>query len=128
MPDESLTLPAVLLGTGFAGAVASLWAVEDISTTLLSIRFYEEWLDNKKSPALALHIAQRWLRTTSNIEKCDHLSAYSGKLKALSDAPENVHADAIAALSRLQATLVGDPGAYQFRDLYHWAAFFLIGL
>lgn len=128
MPDESLTLPAVLLGAGFAGAVASLWAVEDISTTLLCIRFYEEWLDNKKNPALALHIAQHWLRTTSNIEKCDHLSGYSARIKALTDAPENVRIDAIAALSRLQANLFGDPGAYQFRDTYHWAAFFLIGL
>jgi CHAT domain-containing protein len=128
IPDESLTLPAVLLGTGFACAVASLWAVEDISTTLLGIRFYEEWLDNKKSPAVALHIAQRWLRTTSNTEKCDHLSAYSAKLKALSDAPEKVRAEAIAALSRLQAALVGDANAYQFRDPYHWAAFFLLGL
>jgi CHAT domain-containing protein len=65
IPDESSTLPATFLGVGFAGAVASLWAVEDTSTTLLSIRFYEEWIDKGSEPAVALHIAQKWIRSSS---------------------------------------------------------------
>ena len=59
--DEALSLGTVLLGAGAAGAVTSLWAVNDFATGLLMSRFYEK-LVKGATPARALRTAMLWLR------------------------------------------------------------------
>lgn len=65
LPDESIGLPAALLEAGVPGVVATLWPVEEIPMMLLTTRFYEQWLRFGQQPALALHQAQHWLRTST---------------------------------------------------------------
>lgn len=65
LPDESISLPAALLEAGVPGIVATLWPVEEIPMMLLTTRFYEQWLCFGKQPAVALHQAQYWLRTST---------------------------------------------------------------
>lgn len=62
LPDEVVALPAAMLRAGFAGVVASLWAVLDLSTALLMTRFYQLWKIDGLAPADALQQAQIWLR------------------------------------------------------------------
>jgi CHAT domain-containing protein len=59
--DEALSLSTVLLGAGAAGAIASLWAVDDLATALLMCKFYEV-LAGGAPPETALRVAMLWLR------------------------------------------------------------------
>ncbi|MBD2525251.1 CHAT domain-containing tetratricopeptide repeat protein [Nostoc sp. FACHB-133] len=68
--DEYIGLPSSFLFAGSPSIVASLWKVNDISTALLMIKFYENLIEhwNKSSEleesavAIALNKAQIWLR------------------------------------------------------------------
>jgi CHAT domain-containing protein len=69
LPDESIGLPGGFLQAGVPAVVGTLWRVDDLSTALLMLRFYELHLQGDpttglapQSPARALRLAQRWLR------------------------------------------------------------------
>jgi CHAT domain-containing protein len=72
LPNEAMGLPAGLLQTGFAGVVASHWAVPDRSTAYFMIRFHELWCGRGLSPAAALAETQRWLRTVTPADRYGH--------------------------------------------------------
>ncbi|WP_414580784.1 CHAT domain-containing protein [Scytonema sp. PCC 10023] len=59
--DEYIGLPSGFLYAGSPSVVSSLWAVEDMSTAFLMIKFYEN-LQKFSSIAMALGQAQIWLR------------------------------------------------------------------
>jgi len=59
--DEALGFPAALLAAGARGVVASLWAVDDFSTSLLMQKMYEE-VASGKPPAAAMQVASKYLR------------------------------------------------------------------
>jgi len=69
--DEAINLPTGLLQAGVAGVVGSLWAVSDLSTRLLLVKFYELWREEKLPPDQALRQAQIWLRDSTDGEKED---------------------------------------------------------
>ncbi|QDL11571.1 hypothetical protein DP114_30015 [Brasilonema sennae CENA114] len=64
--DEYIGLPSGFLKAGSSSIVSSLWSVDDLATTLLMIRFY----DNQDSLpiAQALCEAQCWLRDSTQAE------------------------------------------------------------
>lgn len=64
-PDEFTGLPTGFLFAGAAGVVASLWQVNDISTTLLMSKFYELHRNEHQRPAQALRAAQIWLKNAT---------------------------------------------------------------
>lgn len=61
LPNEAIGLPSVLLH-GFAGVIASSWKVDDLATAYLMTAFYHQWCEEGQEPAVALNLAQRWLR------------------------------------------------------------------
>lgn len=61
-PDEYIGLPAGFLQAGAPGVVSTLWAVDDLSTSLLIGRFYQYHIQDRLSSARALRQAQKWLR------------------------------------------------------------------
>jgi CHAT domain-containing protein len=61
MIDEALGFPTALLAAGARGVVASLWAVDDFSTSLLMQKMYEE-VASGKPPAAAMQVASKYLR------------------------------------------------------------------
>ncbi len=67
-PEEFTGMPSAFLQAGAAGVVASLWPVDDVSTALLMMRFYERHLGAGLPPATALRDAQQWLRKSTGRE------------------------------------------------------------
>ncbi|MEG5220431.1 CHAT domain-containing protein, partial [Microcoleus sp. ARI1-A5] len=64
MTDEYIGLPSGFLYAGSMNVVSSLWAVDDFTTAILMIKFYQE-LPDADSVALALNAAQNWMRGVS---------------------------------------------------------------
>lgn len=60
--DEAISLPTGLLQAGVAGAISSLWSVDDQSTMLLLAKFYDLWRKQNIPADRALRQAQIWLR------------------------------------------------------------------
>jgi CHAT domain-containing protein len=92
--------------------IASLWAVNDLSTALLMIKFYENLCDDT-SVAVALNSAQLWLRDATTLE----LQAWASHLKL-----------ATQLTQQIERTLEWfDSDEQPFHQPYYWAAFCAIG-
>src|SRR5205823_3209168 len=75
LPDEAFSLSTAFLAAGSAGAVATLWSIDDAATALLMTRFYEELFDGGH-PARALRRAQLWLRSLSEAEEAAFVAVH----------------------------------------------------
>ncbi|WP_309232555.1 CHAT domain-containing protein [Cylindrospermum sp. FACHB-282] len=64
--DEYIGLPSGFIKAGSAVVISTLWSVEDFSTTLLMIRFYDNL--NSLSIVQALQESQLWLRNATQIK------------------------------------------------------------
>ncbi len=60
--DEYIGLSSGFLYAGAATVISSLWAVDDLSTSLLMNRLYENMIPKKMGNAAALRDAQLWVR------------------------------------------------------------------
>jgi len=72
--DEVQSLSAAFLAAGARDVISTLWTVEDVSSTILALMFY----DRRRAGlggAAALRYAQRWLRDTSKPTKLNVLAA-----------------------------------------------------
>jgi CHAT domain-containing protein len=114
-----ISLPTGLLQAGVAGIIASLWSVDDLSTTMLITCFYYYWQSEDFPPSQALSKAQRWIRSTTNGEK----KAFFATLKTRGDAiiPTSV-ADYL-----YKAVLWSNPAQNNFAHPYYWASFTYVG-
>ncbi len=110
--DEYIGLPSGFLVAGSRAVVSSLWTVDDLSTALLMIKFYENLL-KPMSLAVALNQAQFWLRDSTQTE----LLAWSQQLK-LEDSLSKEIKDSLGWF---------DSDEQPFQKPYHWASFCAIG-
>lgn len=62
LPSEFIGLPNAFLQLGAAAVIATLWPIDDIMTSLLIGRFYEEYMGQGKPTCSALRASQLWLR------------------------------------------------------------------
>lgn len=99
LPNEVVGLPSALLQVGFAGVIASSWKVDDLATAYLMTAFYQQWCGQGHEPAVALNLAQRWLRTATR-------------------------ADLAAVLPDVEP---GGDGEHPYRSPRYWAAFAYTG-
>ncbi|MFG1917501.1 CHAT domain-containing protein [Micromonospora sp. NPDC048898] len=100
LPNEVVGLPSALIQLGFAGVIATAWAVDDLATTYLMTAFYHLWCREGDEPAVALSRAQQWLRTATR-------------------------ADLTALLPDVEPS--GAPGDHPYTDPEYWAAFAYTG-
>ena len=64
--DEYIGLPSGFLYAGTTNVISTLWAVNDVSTAILMIKFYELLLSETRPPvAIALRESQLWLRSVT---------------------------------------------------------------
>jgi CHAT domain-containing protein len=133
LPDEAIGLPAGLLLAGTPGVVATLWAVNDLSTALLMIKFYELLLKGAPQsgagpllPAQALCGAQRWLRAVTADELFAYFQRHKMRRQPFSlTAAKRMPAE-VADEGVLQFALL-DKGRPPYEDPYFWAPFIFIG-
>jgi CHAT domain-containing protein len=112
--DEYIGFPSGFLLAGTSSVVSSLWAVNDISTSFLMIRFYEN-LQSKTSVATALCQAQLWLRDTTIAE-----------LKLWIDQKQlPLNRTQKMALHRMFDMF--QDNSKPFQDPFYWAAFSAVG-
>ncbi|MBD1940316.1 CHAT domain-containing protein [Microcoleus sp. FACHB-68] len=109
--DEYIGLPSGFILAGSPNVVSSLWAVNDLSTALLMIRFYEN-LKNGATVPLALQHAQIWLRNAT----AETLQQWSSQLTLRS-----THQRQFRRFSTMDST------AKPFASPYYWAGFCAIG-
>ncbi|MBE9214965.1 CHAT domain-containing protein [Plectonema cf. radiosum LEGE 06105] len=83
--DEYIGLPSGFLLAGSPSVVSSLWKVDDLSTSFLMIKFYENLTKLNKlkagSIALALNQAQKWLRNLDIEELDKFLEQYKAQIE-----------------------------------------------
>ncbi len=65
--EGTLGLQRAFLARGARSVLVSLWRVDDTSTRMLMERFYVHWMDEGKSKADALRMAQNDLRQAGNV-------------------------------------------------------------
>ena len=104
--DEAVSLPTGLLQAGVAAVIASLWAVDDCSTRILLIRFYDLWRKEHLEPSEALRQAQLWVRDTTSQQKAKYF--------------QETNPDLFQSLILLPSNHFAHP--------FHWAAFSYTGV
>ncbi|NEQ63618.1 MAG: CHAT domain-containing protein, partial [Moorea sp. SIO4A1] len=129
--DEYIGLPSAFLVAGSPAVVCSLWAVNDLSTTLLMIKFYDNLLNYQMSLAVALNKAQLWLRdvTKENLLLWIKRLSIKGYQKLFLSAPL-LKNDDFRDLSLSEEPFEEpylSPSDKPFEEPYHWAAFCAIG-
>ena len=113
--DEYIGLPSGFLYAGSSNVVSSLWAVSDLSTTFLMIKFYQN-LKEADSVAISLNQAQQWLREVTQLELLDWISYLT--LRASQQTLVESWTDKLDSV---------DDNTRIFHSPYHWAAFCAIG-
>src|SRR5262245_29516847 len=116
-PDEFIGLPATFLQAGSAGVIGTLWPVDDTSTALIMMKFYEFYFAKAIEPASALRGAQLWLRDAAVPEIDAFLTQMvrAGRLSAEQ-----------GAMLR-KSLLSGKANEPPYAHPYYWAAFQFYG-
>ena len=94
---------------GSPSVVSSLWAVNDLSTALLMMKFYQN-LKAGLTVTLALNTAQTWLRNATKEELINQLDLNAAQRMQLRFELRN-----------------SDANKKLFESPYHWAAFCAMG-
>ncbi|NEQ17269.1 MAG: CHAT domain-containing protein, partial [Moorea sp. SIO3E2] len=110
--DEYIGLPSGFLVAGSPAVVSSLWMVNDLSTALLMIKFYQN-LREQIPLAVALNQAQLWLRDSTKEE----LEEWASHLPLILSHQEQL-GDWFYKLDSMEKP---------FQNPYYWAAFVAIG-
>ncbi len=112
--EEVVGLPASLLQAGVAAVVSSLWSVSDLSTALLMIKFYQNFMQQPDNTAKALNEAQKWLREITNQTLYQWIMDQALPLD-----------DTQMFLLRVEAR--NSPDAKPYQSCYHWGVFYTTG-
>jgi len=111
---DYIGLPTGFLHAGAMGTLASLWAVNDLSTALIMVKFYE-LLQPGVSIGKALHDTQRWFKSA----KTPDLLTWVQESDSFDDERKEYTEELLGRYN-------DDEKPYG--DVYHWAAFCAIGL
>jgi len=132
LPDEFVGFPAAFLQAGVPGVVATLWPINDYSTALLMIRFYEYHLrgdvaagEYPMPPAVALKRAQLWLRDVTNEELGKLFRRFK---QAAPDAPAQPRMSYTLAREKFREYTLRNPDERPFSHPFYWAAFAFYGV
>ncbi|MEG3941080.1 CHAT domain-containing protein [Microcoleus sp. S36b_A3] len=112
--SDYIGLPTGFIHAGAMGTLASLWAVNDLSTALIMVKFYE-LLKPGVSIGKALHDTQRWFK-----------SAATSDLLSWVQESDSFEADRKKPILKELKGYNDDEQPYG--DVYHWGAFCAIGL
>ncbi len=121
--DEYIGLPSGFLLAGSPSVVSSLWKVDDLSTSFLMIKFYENLakLDNLEAGdvAIALKEAQTWLRNLT-VEELVRFWEDKKVLAQLRRGQVSIFEESLKLAKQRQPLPFANP--------YYWAGFTASGL
>ncbi|WP_373536855.1 CHAT domain-containing protein [Microcoleus sp.] len=112
--SDYIGLPTGFIHAGAMGTLASLWAVNDLSTALIMVKFYE-LLKPGVSIGKALHDTQRWFKSAATSD-------------LLSWVQESDSFDGDRKKPILKELKGYNDDEQPYGDVYHWGAFCAIGL
>ncbi|NMG11579.1 CHAT domain-containing protein, partial [Brasilonema sp. UFV-L1] len=113
--DEYIGLPSGFIRAGAASIVSSLWAVNDFSTALLMIKFYENLQTVTQNVPFALNQAQQWFRRVTQRELLQWLD---GKTDMNAEQKQKV---------KQELEKRNKPEQQPFKQPVFWAGFCAIG-
>jgi CHAT domain-containing protein len=114
--DEYIGLPSGFFYAGATNVISTLWAVNDVSTAILMIKFYEILLSESRPPvAIALRESQLWLREAS----VQDLLEWVADCQLIADAKKQEIQDYIKWGKKLENKPYQSP--------HFWAAFCAVG-
>ncbi|PSB18152.1 hypothetical protein C7B69_17020 [filamentous cyanobacterium Phorm 46] len=114
--DEYIGLPSGFLYAGTTNVISTLWAVNDVSTAILMIKFYEILLSKTRPPvAIALRESQLWLRDATVQDLVDWVAG----CKLISDERKEEMQNSIEFGKK--------PADKRYQSPHFWAAFCAIG-
>jgi len=112
--SDYIGLPTGFIHAGAMGTLASLWAVNDLSTALIMVKFYES-LQPGVSIGKALHDTQRWFKSA----KTPDLVSWVKESDSFDKAQKKL------IIKELKGY---NDDEQPYGDVYHWGAFCAIGL
>lgn len=118
-PDEFIGLPSAFLQVGAIGVIGTLWPVNDISTSLVMMKFYDLHRAHNLEPAVALRQAQLWLRDSAS----DEIRRFTTQMRSNGRLTETQEASMHRAINAAART----SGDRPFSHPYHWAPFQYFG-
>jgi CHAT domain-containing protein len=114
--DEYIGLPSGFFYAGATSVISTLWAVNDVSTAILMIKFYELFLSESRPPvAIALRESQLWLKEAT----VQHLVDWVAGCKLISDERKEEMQNSIEFGQK--------PENKRYQSPHFWAAFCAIG-
>jgi len=114
--DEYIGLPSGFFYAGATSVISTLWAVRDVSTAILMIKFYEIFLSETRPPvAIALRESQLWLKEAT----VQHLVDWVAGCKLISDERKEEMQNSIEFGQK--------PENKRYQSPHFWAAFCAIG-
>ena len=133
-PDEVVGLPTGIISAGTPGVIGTLWAVDDLSTTLLMERFYSFHLrgdprtgEGPMAPSRALGRAQRWLARVTAAELHEYFLSDDTLRQVAHDLGSGSrYPGAVAAMNAVRFGL-DEPDTRPFANSYYWAPFVFVG-
>ncbi len=117
LSDEYISFPGGFLFAGACNVVATQWTVNDLSTAILMIKFYQLHKIDGLPVAKAMNEAQKWLRDGTQ----QVFWSWTEQLKNHLKLKQNL-------IEEIQAYLEDfDPEEQPFNELFYWAAFCAVG-
>jgi tetratricopeptide (TPR) repeat protein len=125
--DEYVGLVSGFLAAGAAHVISTLWTVEEISSALLMIQFYE-LLRKPLPPAKALSEAQQWLKLITYQELSTWYQTQAVQLAKI-DPGNNTIIKILQTLAKLAQKKADEPGVNDppYAHPFYWAGFTITG-
>jgi len=122
--DEFVGLVSGFLAKGATYVVSTLWAVDEYSTALLMVRFYQ-CLQANMTPPDALKEAQKWLRTVTHPQLIEWYQNLADQFEGKNSEIQFYLNRQVNRLQKNSATIDADQPLYEHP--YYWAGFTVTG-